>query len=389
MKNLAPLFVWILTLSGLQATVDYSALAQLAIARAGDNAAELQKALDLAPSEQKKGMAFLISYMPPRDLTSLKADFLLENAKWAYKARAEFPWAKTVPEDIFFNDVLPYAALNERRDNWREDFHQRFSKHVAGKTTLLEAISAVNTSIKDEVKVDYSTQRKKADQSPYESMESNKASCTGLSILLTDAFRSVGIPARISGTPAWTTKPGNHNWVEVWTSPEKQWQFTEYYPDGKGLDHGWLLADAAKANPKSRYHSIYSSSWKPADAHFPLVWDLKNTDVHAVNVSDFYIKLGRGDKNTAENICELRIEYLDHAGKRIAIPVTVTQGDAQVGKGLSPQPTDDMNRYLTLPVQRGQIYHLSWTPPGAENPQFKKIKTTPESAWLLLTLRAE
>ena len=271
MKTLASIFIWLLALSGLRAAEDYLALAQKAISHAGDNAAELQKAIELAPAEQKNGMAFLIAYMPPSDLTSLKSDFLLENAKWAYKARAEFPWAKNIPEAIFLNDVLPYASLNERRDNWRQDFHQRFSKHVAGKTTLLEAIKAVNDSIKDEVKVDYNTKRKKPDQSPYESMEINMASCTGLSILLTDAFRSVGIPSRVSGIPAWTTKQGNHNWVEVWTSPEKTWQFTEYYPDGKGLDHGWLLADAAQANPKSFIHSIYASSWKPQKSHFPLV----------------------------------------------------------------------------------------------------------------------
>lgn len=379
----------LLTLSGLRAAEDYQALAQEAIERAGDNAAELQKALDLAPAEQKNGIAFLIAYMPPSDLTSLKADFLLENAHWAYKARTELPWAKDVPEEIFLNDVLPYASLNEHRDNWRKDFYQRFTQHTAGKTTLLEAITAVNANVKDELKVDYSTQRNRADQGPYESMETNMASCTGLSILLCDAFRAVGIPARISGTPAWTTKRGNHNWVEVWTSPEKQWQFTEYYPDGKGLNHGWLLADAAKSNPKSLYHSIYSSSWKPADGHFPLVWDLKNKDVHAVNVSDFYIQLGGGDEKAADNICELRIEFLDQDGKRVAIPVKVMQGDAEIGSGNSPKPTDDMNRYLTIPVKRGQIYHLAYTPPGATTPQFKEIKTEAKDAWSEQTLRAE
>lgn len=50
------------------------------------------------------------------------------------------------------------------------------------------------------------------------------ASCTGVSIFLIDALRSVGIAARIAGTPAWNQieENGNHNWLEVW-SPEDGW----------------------------------------------------------------------------------------------------------------------------------------------------------------------
>ena len=49
-----------------------------------------------------------------------------------------------------------------------------------------------------------------------ESMETGLASCTGLSILLIDACRSVGVPARFVGTPLWADGSGNHSWVEIW-----------------------------------------------------------------------------------------------------------------------------------------------------------------------------
>lgn len=387
MKVLVYFIISLLTFTGFVSAENYLQLAEKAISRAGDNSTELQKALNLAPAEQKKGMAFLIAYMPQSDLTSLKAEFLLENCKWAYMARNEFPWAKSIPEDVFLNNVLPYASLNERRDDWRKDFYQRFTKHTEGKTTLLEAILAVNSSVRDEVKVEYNTKRKKPDQSPYESMEINMASCTGLSILLTDAFRSVGIPARVSGTPAWTTKRGNHNWVEVWTSPEKQWQFTEYYPDGKGLDHGWLLADAAKANPKSLYHSIYSSSWKPTGSHFPLVWDRTNQDIHAVNVSDFYIQLGKPENVNPAEFCELRIEFLDGNGKRKAIPISLKQGNEIIKNDVTPSAVDDMNRYLTITVKRGKLYKLTWTPPGSDIAKSKQFKVGDKEPWFLESLR--
>jgi hypothetical protein len=73
-----------------------------AFSKAGENSLELQKALTEAPEEQKEGMAFIISYMPKRDLTSLSADFLLENAAYAYKARGKYSWCAALPDSIFY-----------------------------------------------------------------------------------------------------------------------------------------------------------------------------------------------------------------------------------------------------------------------------------------------
>ena len=51
--------------------------------------------------------------------------------------------------------------------------------------------------------------------------------------VLADAFRAVGIPSRVAGTPAWHDDRGNHNWNEVWV--DGKWRFTEYYPQA-GID---------------------------------------------------------------------------------------------------------------------------------------------------------
>ena len=59
-------------------------------------------------------------------------------------------------------------------------------------------------SIFEKLDVVYSTKRPKADQSPGESIKAGLASCTGLSILLISACRSVGIPARADSRPAVT-----------------------------------------------------------------------------------------------------------------------------------------------------------------------------------------
>lgn len=341
---------------------EYHALIDRTIATAGDNAKELKKALKEVPRNEREGMAFLISYMPERDAKSLSADFLLENVQYAYKARAEFPWAKEVPDSVFLNDVVAYANLNENRESWRKDFYERFKKYVAPCKTMREAIDSVNKNVRDELLVDYNTKREKPDQAPYESMRQHMASCSGLSILLTDAFRAVGIPSRVAGTPAWHDDRGNHNWNEVWI--DGQWRFTEYYPSDD-LDQSWFLTDAGKAIKEDVRKAIYAASFKPTGCYFPLVWDEDIRYVHAENVTDRYTSLYRAQLSAMPadgSHVALRVMVFkdkDHAeasGDRVATNLDVFKGEKQLYGGRSTGATQDMNDVLTFNVEKNQQY---------------------------------
>ncbi|WP_278863422.1 transglutaminase-like domain-containing protein [Leyella stercorea] len=341
---------------------EYHALIDRTIATAGDNAKELKKALKEVPRNEREGMAFLISYMPERDAKSLSADFLLENVQYAYKARAEFPWAKEVPDSVFLNDVVAYANLNENRESWRKDFYERFKKYVAPCKTMREAIDSVNKNVRDELLVDYNTKREKPDQAPYESMRQHMASCSGLSILLTDAFRAVGIPSRVAGTPAWHDDRGNHNWNEVWI--DGQWRFTEYYPSDD-LDQSWFLTDAGKAIKEDVRKAIYAASFKPTGCYFPLVWDENIRYVHAENVTDRYTSLYRAQLSAMPadgSHVALRVMVFkdkDHAeasGDRVATNLDVFKGEKQLYGGRSTGATQDMNDVLTFNVEKNQQY---------------------------------
>lgn len=345
---------------------EYHALIDRTIATAGDNAKELKKALKEVLRNEREGMAFLISYMPERDAKSLSADFLLENVQYAYKARAEFPWAKEVPDSVFLNDVVAYANLNENRESWRKDFYERFKKYVAPCKTMREAIDSVNKNVRDELLVDYNTKREKPDQAPYESMRQHMASCSGLSILLTDAFRAVGIPSRVAGTPAWHDDRGNHNWNEVWI--DGQWRFTEYYPSDD-LDQSWFLTDAGKAIKEDVRKAIYAASFKPTGSYFPLVWDEDIRYVHAENVTDRYTSLYRAQLSAMPadgSHVALRVMVFkdkDHAeasGDRVATNLDVFKGDKQLYGGRSTGATQDMNDVLTFNVEKNQQYIIKY-----------------------------
>lgn len=345
---------------------EYHALIDRTIATAGDNAKELKKALKEVPRNEREGMAFLISYMPERDAKSLSADFLLENVQYAYKARAEFPWAKTVPDSVFLNDVVAYANLNENRESWRKDFYERFKKYVAPCKTMREAIDSVNRNVRDELLVDYNTKREKPDQAPYESMRQHMASCSGLSILLTDAFRAVGIPSRVAGTPAWHDDRGNHNWNEVWI--DGQWRFTEYYPSDD-LDQSWFLTDAGKAIKEDVRKAIYAASFKPTGCYFPLVWDENIRYVHAENVTDRYTSLYRAQlaatpadgKHVALRVMVFKDkDHAEASGDRVATNLDVFKGDKQLYGGRSTGATQDMNDVLTFNVEKNQQYTVKF-----------------------------
>lgn len=344
----------------------YHNLLDKALVTAGNNAIELQTALEKAPAEQKEGMAFLISYMPERDLKELKADFLLENSAYAYKAREQFSWAKQIPDSIFFNEVLPYVSLNEKRENWRKDFFDRFSKYVVNCSDIFEAIDSINQNVRDEVLVDYSTKRKKPDQAPFESMEQHLASCTGLSIILTDAFRAVGIPSRVAGTPNWHDERGNHNWTEVWANGK--WYFTEYYFPGQ-LDNAWFFADAGKAIKNDREKAIYASSFKPTGISFPLVWDENIKYVAAENVTDRYTELYRkhlASISTDGNHVSLRVMAFKNKNQdkesddRVAVNLDIFEGSKQMGGGRTSGPTQDMNDVLTFALEKNKTYTIKY-----------------------------
>ena len=233
----------------LPATSDVPEAIVSALDRAGANRAEILAAWNQAPAEQRGGLEFLLQHMPTRDLNSLSAEFILENVSYAYRAWNEAPWHDQVSAELFYNDVLPYANINERRDRWRKDFYERFQPLVVDAKSPGEAAAKLNQQIFNIVKVHYSTKRPKADQSPYESIDAGMASCTGLSILLIDACRAVGVPARFVGIPMWTDGSGNHSWVEVW---DNGWHFTGAdEATGSDLDKGWFVDRAVTSSARS------------------------------------------------------------------------------------------------------------------------------------------
>ena len=171
---------------------------------------------------------------------------------------------------MFLDAVLPHASVTEPRDSMRAEFHTRYLPLVRDCKTPGQAALAINKKLFADYKVGYNTRRLRTDQSSKESIAQGMATCTGLSIMLVEACRSVAVPARLAGIASWPGRGGNHTWVEVW---DNGWHFVgAAEPDDKGLDHAWFVGDASKAIKGSSKNAIYAVTYRSTGDFFPLVW---------------------------------------------------------------------------------------------------------------------
>ena len=327
-----------------------------ALASAGTNRSQLEAAIEGVPPAQRDGMQFLIANMPPEDLASLHADFLIANVTNAYAVMEQVPWGRNIPEDIFFNNVLPYAVISERREAWRADFRARFLPIVRDCATPAQAAARLNQKVFRTFGVSYASGRARPDQSPYESIEYKKASCTGLSILLVAACRSVGVPARFAGTPLWTDRSGNHSWVEVWNGG---WHFTgAAEPDGDALDRAWFVRRASEALRDDPQQAIYATSFRRTALYFPMVWAPTNREVAAVNVTDRYTR-GSAPPPAGARLVTFTV-LTATGGRRVAahIRVTAAATGALAFEGDSKDDKFDLNDALEAYLPSNGVYRV-------------------------------
>ena len=339
-------------------------------------AAELEALMADISVEHHKEMAFLLKNMPDFDREEMDLNLLRENVEYAHLAREKYSWAKRLPEDVYLYDVLPYHVVDEVRDSWRKELYEMFAPAVDTCTTMYDAVCAVNANIPRLTGVDYNTKREKTNQSPRESMRQGMASCTGLAILLVDAYRAVGIPARFAGTASWHDNRGNHSWTEVWL--DGQWRVTEYYFPSK-LDHLWFMADASKANAEDRTYAIYATRFGKADDWFPMVWadgDVEGRSVEelpkwvgAENVTKHYQELAyeqytrhiEAGTHTFIKIAGYKdAKHKEHSDDRVAMGVDVFHGTEQMGGGLTAGPLRDMNDMFSVLVEKNRSYELRY-----------------------------
>ena len=252
-------------------------------------------------------------------------------------------WGITDPE-LVCEYIAPETSLGEPAVDWRPVLGPIAEEIVAPAKTPLEAAMLLNRHLWKRVGVIYSTRRDRPNQDPLHSMRIGLASCSGLSILLADACRAVGIPARLVGCQ-WRTKPGNHTWVEVWS--EGAW-----FPLGAfeacPPDRLWFLDDAAQATRDDPRYAIYATR-ATLNAQGTRFW---GWGVPADDVTARYLRPAA--RGPAKGFVRVYVAA-ERQGVRVAEPFTCR------GQQLTtPGPLQDLNDYTALDLPDGAEFTLDF-----------------------------
>jgi O-antigen ligase/tetratricopeptide (TPR) repeat protein len=249
----------------------------------GDRAEAFIQALQAGDPEERACLAFLLANMPDCDVLGLDPALLVENVRLACLARRTIPLAAGVPDDVFLEYVLPYAAADEARDRWRADFYERFREVARESPSVEEAVIRLSRETVLQFRLVYSNKNIREPLiGSRRIIERGLVSCGEASLMLVDACRAVGLPARLAVLPRYRGKPGGHIWVEVWDAG--RWRHIVAY-DPSLLDKTWISARLASMFPRGGRGLIFAPRFRRTGFRAMSGWNSVFVDI-----SENYLK---------------------------------------------------------------------------------------------------
>ena len=244
-----------------------------------------------------------------------------------------YPWTDAIPHAIYLEYVVPFAVVNEPRTDYRSllfdalrenlrEFERpaimsgRNHNQVQVQTSYDETqnqikkmVKLINTRLwsimgRDASKpIKFQAGLTPRIYDPLSVIAYGHSSCTGLAVLLISALRTVGIAARMAGTPAWNGKEecGNHSWLEVFLPNESggEWVFLEPSPGIAEGDEESANADDMDRDPCERWfckadrfdgstHVSATRYTKTVNALYKMAWAVGENGVPGENRTEYY-----------------------------------------------------------------------------------------------------
>ena len=187
-----------------------------------------------------------------------------------------------------------------------------------------------------------------------EALAEKKISCTGQTILMVCAFRSVGIPARAVGVPTWNHIRGNHTWPEVWLDGE--WQMIEF--NEKDFNTGWVMENIGMLEPKHPWQRIVAQH-PEGDRKFP-VGTKKQAAPRAIEVTPRYRQLAAVwyEKNgLPADRQRLMLDLHPRKDSPQLVKLVTQEGNVLETQPL-PTTRDDMRKFATFSLPRAGQHFL-------------------------------
>lgn len=270
-------------------------------------------------------------------------------------AAAEFPWSQGVPEALVQEAVQPDRVAQEEACDWRPVLTPIAEALVKDCGSAREAVLALAGGLPEATGVHYSIERSKPAMNVLEALAERKVSCTGQSILLVCALRSVGIPARMVGVLTWNHIRGNHSWAEAWF--EGAWHMIEYAEHD--FNTPWVMENIGMLDPQSPQQRIQALTPVGTEVFLP-AYAMDERCLPAEDVSARYAELARDWYARAGAVADQQRLMVDcETRPSEPLPVRVETEDEQlVSQDFLPTEQDDVRRFARLALPRSGRFFL-------------------------------
>ena len=198
----------------------------------------------LAAIDDADVVALVKSYlgtMPLTDVFDTGFETFESIARQAAQLRAESPWCRDVPEDVFIHFVATPRVNNEPLADAWPVFRAALADRLTGKSAH-DAVLETNYWCCETATYQTSDERTLG---PLGVLASGNGRCGEESTYLVTALRANGIPARQMYTPLWAHCDDNHAWVEAYVDGE--WCYLGACEPEEELDRGWFTAASGRA----------------------------------------------------------------------------------------------------------------------------------------------
>nr|WP_294668313.1 transglutaminase domain-containing protein [uncultured Blautia sp.] len=202
---------------------------------------EITRRLEECEDSIGLAMKYLYITAPYSDFANYPFDTILQFAKHGVFLYENLESVRNLPEELFLNYVLQHRVNEEEVIPCREEFWNLLKDRVSGKSQMDAAIE-VNFWCAEEATYHSGDSRTLAALTVY---KRGYGRCGEESVLLVNALRSVGIPARQVYVPRWSHCDDNHAWVELWC--DGKWHFTGACEPLMILDKGWFTSASSRA----------------------------------------------------------------------------------------------------------------------------------------------
>jgi hypothetical protein len=206
-----------------------------------------------------------------RDIDVITSSFLIDNIESAFKSW-EYPWAKKLSYQQFCEYILPYKLINEKPENWRRFFQQKYQwvlDSIKNKQNTMEACTIINNDLKKWfyfTKIDFPF-----DPSFTDLLQLQSGRCPEEVQFTTYAMRAMGIPVTYDYVSSWANRNNAHDWNALsYNNKTIPFLGTEANPGSYKLEF------PTPASVKSKKAKIFRKTYYPNNA---LIFNNKEADI--------------------------------------------------------------------------------------------------------------